>query len=256
MAKWYHKVSLDWMKARQHYLTATDVKELLPVTKTGRKRTVTDEDRIKVLSKKLVTLTEDDCVSTGAAARGHILEPYAVQLFKANSGVEVYHADDVLIAKDVGVMGLAFSPDAIDRVFKGADVVFGASDESVIAEVKSYGPERHMVCGCTPKDQLEERWQVAVAMAVSPSIEKAYLLFFNPSMEHEMFVVEYLRAELEDEIRMIEQVEDDWLDFMQRFSSLTMHSVVHGTGEDEAKIIEQIMAREDLNPTGPRSVEL
>ena len=58
MTKWFHKCSLDWLRARQNYLTATDVKELLPVTKTGRKRTITDEN-YEVYSAKYDELTAE-----------------------------------------------------------------------------------------------------------------------------------------------------------------------------------------------------
>ena len=75
---WKHKCSLDWLRERQRYLTATDVKSLIPVTKTGRPRKITDMERLKVRASKMVTLTEEDCWSYGAAARGHLLEPYAI----------------------------------------------------------------------------------------------------------------------------------------------------------------------------------
>ena len=75
---WEHKCSLEWLLERQKYLTASDIKSLVPVTRTGRPRKVDDEAYFRVLASKLTKLTSEDCWSFGAAARGHILEPYAI----------------------------------------------------------------------------------------------------------------------------------------------------------------------------------
>jgi len=264
MTKWFHKCDLGWLKARQKCLTATDVKELLPVTKTGRKRTIGDEQYLKVLSRKLVNLTEEDCLSTGAAARGHILEPYAIDLYNdAFHGGDVYlhHWDDVVIVKDKTVYGsLAFSPDAMNislgtslhKMWSANDVWL--TQVEAIGEVKSYAAEKHLTCGHTPKDELEERWQIATAMAVLENIQTAYLLFYNPSMMEQLYIVDYDRADLADEIAMIEQVEKDWQAWLVDFDKLDKHYTVDGDPEEEQKLIADIMKMEELNPEGERSV--
>ena len=63
--KWEHTCDIDWMRARRACLTATDIKELLPVSKTGRPRKVTDENYIKVYARKLEEYNTDDCKSVG-----------------------------------------------------------------------------------------------------------------------------------------------------------------------------------------------
>ena len=42
--EWKHKCALAWMQERQKFLTASDVKELLPYTATGRAKKITEED--------------------------------------------------------------------------------------------------------------------------------------------------------------------------------------------------------------------
>lgn len=265
MTKWFHECSLDWLKARQKCLTATDVKELLPVTRTGRKRTITDENYLKVFAGKLVNLTEDDCLSTGAAARGHILEPYAIDLYNKEGfgGSEhLWHWDDVVITKTEHVpFGLAFSPDAMDIIMdyeirRSNQRVFSDlySPVHTIGEVKSYSHERHTLCGYTPKEDLEERWQIATAMAVRPTIDNAYLLFYNPSMGNQLYIVDYDRSDLADEIEMVLEVEKNWLAWIADLSKLDKHLLISGDAEAEQAIIDEIMKREELNPECERSV--
>ena len=269
MTKWFHRCDLGWMKARQKYLTATDVKELLPFTKTGRKKTITDEHYLKVLAGKMVNLTEDDCTSTGAAARGHILEPYAIRKFNFDPpDVHLHHWDDVVVTRRFAQpFSLAFSPDALDKPsdsslwLKDDDgshlkviEMDGPFGPKVLGEVKSYGPERHMVAGYTPKDELEERWQIATAMAVCTSIENAYLLFYNPSMRNQLYIVDYDRADLADEIEAVLEVEGKWLAWVANLGALDKHRLVSGGIDDEEVIIQQIIKREELNPEGEKSV--
>ena len=262
MTKWFHKCDLDWLKARQKCLTATDVKELLPFTKTGRKRTITDEHYLKVLAGKLVNLTEDDCISTGAAARGHILEPYAIDRYNKEdfgSNTYLYHWDDVVITRDLKPYSLAFSPDAMNEIMyyeirRDNKRLWNGSDARVIGEVKSYSPERHLIAGCTPKDELEERWQIATAMAVCESIEEAYLLFYNPSMHDQLYIVDYDRADLINEIDTILEVEQNWLAWINNLGKLDKHYVVSGNENEEQAIINGIIKQEEFNPDGEKSV--
>ena len=250
---WEHTCSLEWLQARQRFLTATDVKDLLPFTKTGRKRTVTDDDRIKVLARKYHEITAGDCRSSGAAARGHLLEPFAIELLNKALQENLYHWDDIVITRETwSNMDLAFSPDAMSippndlpiwgSMLHGLD----GYPDITIAEVKSYNPERHYSAGYSKKAELEERWQIAVAMAVLPEIKNAYLVFYNPSMDRQMFVFEYTRNDLEDEISTVLDIETSWNFFVNQ-KRYTEAGVVRG-GKTEAEIVEEIAARPQLNP--------
>lgn len=263
MTKWMHKCRLSWLRARQQYLTASDVKDLLPVTKTGRPRKITEMDYLKVLARKEVMLTEDDCISVGAAARGHILEPYAIQLLNAisrASWLTLYHWDDAIVVKPG--RRLAFSPDAMSaRQVSSASMVNveTISGESItIAEVKSYSPEKHFICGHTKKEDLEERWQIATAMALDKRIDTAYLLFYNPSMvDQRLYVIKYKRNDLVDEIATVLMVEHNWDEFIDKkivtYGNIFQHPFY--TGQYEEDIIAKIKKEDKLNPRDHRLVE-
>ena len=151
---------------------------------------------------------------------------------------------------------LAFSPDAMSC---DCSSYFGKESIAIhgvraIGEVKSYSPERHMIAGYTPGDELEERWQIATAMAVCESIEEAYLLFYNPSMRNQLYIVNYYRADLEREIEIVLEVEKNWLAWIANLGKLDKHYLVSGRIDEEEDIIRGIMKREELNPEGEKSV--
>ena len=246
---WEHKCSLAWMRERQKYLTASDIKSLVPVTKTGRPRKVDDEAYYRVLASKLVEITEDDCWSFGAAARGHILEPYAIDALNVMllqmSRPPIYWWDDKVVHD--GIRSLAFSPDGMnvpqDKMPTSA---------TVIAEVKCYSTEKHMVVAHTPKNLIEERWQIATAMAVLDNIERAYLMLYDPRfLIQRAVMIEWERGELEDEIGMILDVEKRWDMFLT--SRLPPHAFNGGVwqtvGPTEHEIIDELRKKGVINPT-------
>lgn len=253
MDVWRHKCSLDWLRERQRYLTATDVRSLLPVTKTGRKREVGDLEYLKVMSNKMTVLTEEDCWSYGAAARGHLLEPYAIdalnQMLFEMQGTEheiFYWWDDRIVHKHG--RAIAFSPDAMD-IPMGAG---SAREPHAIAEVKSYSAEKHLVTAYTSKEQIEERWQIAHAMALCDSIDHAYLVLFNPKMKYrKTFVIRYDRDELEKEIAAILEVERNWQEFREHgpLTTRPINGAIHSHhGGNEETIMKEIAERQKLNP--------
>lgn len=251
--KWEHKCSLDWLIERQMYLTASDVRSLVPYTRTGRKRDVTEQEFLKVWAEKDMTLTEEDCMSYGAAARGHILEPYAIDALNGML-VEVqgeedhelfYWWDDKLIHEPG--RRLAFSPDAMDVPMGG-----GHGSPTAIAEVKSYAPAKHMATAYAQKDMIEERWQIATAMAACETIDHAYLVLFNPAMgTRRTFVIRFYRDELEEEIRAVLEVERQWNDFL--VGGCIRKPLPSGgwwkrTDLTEGEIALEVESRQRLNP--------
>lgn len=209
--KYEHRCSLDWLKARQDYITASEIHQMLPFTATGRKRSesVQDENLLKVIAGKQKILTEDDCLSFGAAARGHILEPFAIDEFnKLGYDDPLYHWDDSLIT--LGRGSLAFSPDALGCKQDMPDIELPAIDFAGLklgGEVKSYSIDKHIGCGIADRMTLEERWQIATAFAICENLERYWLIFFNPSCEYRMFVHAYTRHDLEEEVRIIKETE-------------------------------------------------
>lgn len=252
--KWVHKCSLAWLRERQRYLTASDIKSLLPVTKTGRKRDVSELEYLKVMSSKMIELTEEDCMSYGAAARGHLLEPYAIDalnemLLEMNGSQDerFYWWDDKVVS--LPGRSLAFSPDAMSVTMGDEDP---AGNVTAIAEVKSYSPERHIMTAYTPKEEIEERWQIATAMALLPNIDHAYLVLFNPKMEHrKTFVIRFDRGDLLNEIDVILGIEKSWDHFVD--SGVLSHRPVNGAiwsehGGDEGQLFQEIERNQGINP--------
>ena len=253
--KWEHKCSLDWLKERQQYLTASEIKALLPVTKTGRPRKVTDMDRLKVLSGKLRELTEEDCMSYGAAARGHLLEPYAVR--EANKAIrkavlsaggetaeQFYWWDDFLVSDPR--RSIAFSPDALN-----VPMTANIEAPTALMEVKSYSPDHHMATAYTDPLEREERWQLATPMALLSQIDHAYLVLFNPSMKapgERLFLSIYDRDDLAKEIDMILEVEREWDEFLKRGCPLPTSTVNFSSELTEDEIVAELEQRQRLNP--------
>lgn len=249
--QWTYNVNLDWLKARQKYLTASDIKKLVPFTKTGRARNVTDIDYLKVWASKQVELDLDDCVATGAAARGHLLEPFAIGEYStAIQVMNIYHWDDCLIHKGV----LAFSPDALsipcDRT--KIEIAHNEIKPKLGLEIKSYAAEKHIECIVTDKSMLEERWQLATAFAVCDSLDVMEIAFYNPSIELKLGVKSYTREDLEKEIETVRDIEIKWTEFINNVDELIdKHSEFKVIGKpDQDKIIELIKEKQEFNPIG------
>lgn len=256
--KWEHVCSLEWMKARQQYLCASEVKQLIPFTKTGRDRKITDIDRMKIYINKIKVLATDDCVSFGAAARGHILEPFAIDELNAyivSQGMSytLEHWDDVIVHTSPYTL-LAYSPDAMNNAAPDLNVVeVMQTGATVLGEVKSYSPERHIEAICTPANKLEERWQIATAFASDGHLSEAWLIFYNPSLRKDSVgIFHYDRIDLADEINTISQIEMEWRDFLNRLNPTlgcsgealyVSHSIL-----DEEEIIKRLEAKGGMNP--------
>lgn len=211
---------------------------------------------MSVMADKQKILTFDDCVSTGAAARGHILEPYAIEAFnefasRAGMTLRLKHWDDIVVHTSNKTV-LAYSPDAMDTDPPHDRVICNHPYAMTLGEVKSYSAERHLTSICTPKKELEERWQIATAMAADELIEDAWLIFFNPSLKtNHIGLFHYMRGELLDEIDIVNQVANDWAEFMGKISTVisSNHDVtVNDTSITEAKIISDVVDKLRLNP--------
>lgn len=222
--KWYHEVDREWLAARKNYVTASDIRKLLPVTAGGRARTaaVVDEAYMKVWAEKQCAITDEDVCSTGAAARGHLLERFAIIEFnKLGLASPIFHWDDTLVYSTDGV---SCSPDGLNIIQpegcpKVLKTVFGATE---MVEVKSYGSTAHYICGAfTSKEKLEERWQVATAFYTMPSLVYGWILFYNPSAANPLFHVGYSRKELAEEMEMIAKINIEYGTRAATFETVT-----------------------------------
>ena len=121
---WYHEVSENWLRARKTVITATEIKGLVATYKRMSKK----DKEAGVVSPAFAALWGDksstypiDVSSYGPAARGHIMEPYAIDEFNRANEVHFHHWDDCIIAN--GLVG--FSPDAMDIAQVTEDVKLG-----------------------------------------------------------------------------------------------------------------------------------
>lgn len=222
--RWTHEVSAAWLEERRKVLTASDVKGLLAEYKRIQKKPL-EPDAVApgfagLWGEKHSTMEVDTSSPSSAAARGHYMEPYAIEAWNANCGVPMFHWDDCIIAND----RIGFSPDGMSipmpcsaprmNVKEGKflcieNIKVAAPDE--IVEVKSYEPKSHyksLIKGHMDHDEL---WQLAMAFAVLPTLEQAHLMFFCPPTEHPIHVETYTREELSDHISMIVRIIDEYV---------------------------------------------
>lgn len=218
MKKWYHEVSVEWLKARRDVLTATNVAKLLPEYKRSLKANPgTLMPGFAALWAEKHTEVDPDPTSVGPAARGHLMEPFAVGDWNQQMLNHFHHWDDVIIKN--GVFG--FSPDAMDisQSFDGVELKVSEDGKylvttegvmmqapSRIMEIKSYDAAHHMKCCITPKDKHDELLQLSMAFKVLPTLEKATLLFYCPGAPISMHEETYTRDDLEGFILTIEAI--------------------------------------------------
>ena len=113
--EWRHEVSETWLRTRKLYLTASDIKRLVAEARrieSGKIELIESKIFAKLYGEK--QSNEIDVESYGAMARGHIIEPYAIDDYnKATSvdGRKTFHWwDDAIICRD----RIGFSPDGLD----------------------------------------------------------------------------------------------------------------------------------------------
>ena len=206
MRRWEHRVSEEWLRARKGVLSATDIKKLVPAYKRVlKKKPKKDEiipDFAAVWCEKNTDTGDIDTSSPSyAAARGHIMEPYAIHSWNMNGMPAVNHWDDCVVTN--GIIG--FSPDALDvlQPVESVSISYKDIDPLLGVEVKSYGPDHHIQCCLEGKFDHKEIMQIAVAFAVCPNLGKMALLFFCPDAPISMHADIYTREDLADEIKMV-----------------------------------------------------
>lgn len=238
---WEHRCSLDWLKKRQGYLTASEAARLLPYTKTGRPRKITTNDYFKLWLEKKVDLTEEDTLSTGAAARGHLLEPYAVEEFNRITKKNFYHWDDVLSTDESVLCGASFD---------AANVPCGEKGATEILEIKSYGVKKHIDSITMKMLDHEERWQLAFAMALFDDIELGHLLFYNPSLRStaSYHLETYARNVLKFEIDEMKEIIAKWDMFVEDMFPFAEFAEPSMLSKDEKAIVNEISKRSEFDP--------
>lgn len=236
---WQHQVATEWLAERKKVVTATELVALIPEYKRFRKAGGAKPLAFYALWEEKHSDSELDPASYGPAARGHIMEPYAVKDYVTNTGKEMYHWDDCIICN--GYLG--FSPDAMSIAqvtpdfslqvqqgqMKGARYTYKELPKEIV-EIKSYGIERHTKCVMSDKfsKQLEkERMQMAAAMLVLPELEKVTLLLYCPQAVHSFDLKEFTREELKEDIDLLQEVIDLWAVVDRHMNSLPIKMKAH-----------------------------
>lgn len=246
--EWVHQVSQGWLHARREVLTATDIIGLKPGLRPATEAQLAGDELIPhfaALWGVKHSYQELDPMSYGAAARGHCCEPFAVKDFNSMDGnrQEMFHWDDCIIVND----GVGFSPDALNIMQLTNDVKLAVNKgklqnydvmPTALLEIKSYGIEPHMKALAKTSKNLDERWQIAVAMTVLPTLTEGYLLHYNPSTAYSMIVHHYTRDDLTKEFETIQKIISLWHSTCRWFNSHTIQSC--NTTEDE---IWQVMQK-------------
>ena len=249
---WFHKVDPNWLAARKNYLCASDFIKLLPTTPTGRARPNMDGAYLSVWAEKQCGVAAENIISRGVMARGHILETYALHEVNVPGFLpdHLYHWDDAMVTRN----GVSCSPDALDLKQPPIDKCVFAHvtvPATMVGEVKAYSAAAHYEAALTPKEKLMERWQLATAFYIMPTINLGALIFYNPSANHPLFIQQYSRADLTDELILIEEILTEYFKRAADFDESFDLSCITKSCRSEREIIEELEAlREqcELNP--------
>lgn len=247
---WEHRVDPEWMKARRKFLTASEIVSCLPSWRRATKAQKAGEEIFPAffsLMMQKVSDAELDIDSFGAMARGHIAEPYAINDYNSNVPDDpMFHWDDVVIAS----ANIGWSPDGlnISQDYPGPmlysttdksgtrllspDAKYSAMAPTRCIEVKSYEPKAHAKRMVTPKEKLDERWQIATGMWVVPSIVEGVVLFYSLETDFS-FPVYYSRDELEEEIVTISGLNALWEKNKELFRERTEQQFARSWSEAE-----------------------
>lgn len=212
---WIHEVSKEWMLARKKYLTATEAISLITESKkyNGSKLGPV----VIGLWGEKNSIEEPDTVSHGPAARGHKMEPFALEIASRWTGIPCQHYDDIIITNG----NIGFSPDGMDIVAENFD--YGTeinyhklkhyeSEKPTIFEAKCYSARKHTQKCMEADSRHEERFQIAYSMIVDPEIQQGVLVFYNPDCKQEFSVSVYPREDLVNEIKLLSDVVIMWND--------------------------------------------
>lgn len=231
--QWRHEVNPEWLRARRECLTATDAIKMIPevkraVKKLGspglghvwhntppnRRHIIVDvydyPVALSILASKIALGSDEDPVSYGAAARGHILE---ADFFKRIMFDDWCHWDDVVVRSErrpaASFPPVGFSPDGFrgmqqgdvyewirdrggsspsentETCFMSKDVCLyhrnHLKDPIEFFEIKAYEPAHYLKAISTPKYMMPERYQIAMGHVVlNEENSKSNIVFYCP----------------------------------------------------------------------------
>lgn len=225
LSEYEYRSGMGWLDARRGYLTASQIVKLLPEYKrvcAGKVEADKAPAFLALAAEHMQEPTEDMAESRGAAARGHVMEPYAVTDYnlwlaaQEAKGVQTinslptstrfYGLDDLVIIDDLAKLG--WSPDGCDiwPQYIDKDKAPGSICQVEHGiEIKSYTLEqatKKLACGW---DKVDERWQCACAFAVVPTLKTMSLVFYLPQIKtfrSHVYKCKDLKSEIQDIVGM------------------------------------------------------
>lgn len=242
MRDWRHECSMQWLIARSLFLTASDIKDLVTDTRrilAGKISVEEAQQYAKVYGRKRVN--DLDPMSVGAAARGHIMEPFAIEEYRRETGDEAmeFWDDRIVFQQDT-----AFSPDGLDvKMPRDVSVPAPSINPTSMVEVKSYAAGQHYqrLAAIGSGIPLDERWQVAMAMYVCGTIKKGSLIFYAPQCDS-MVIKRYIPETLADELDLIDQMVIEWRKFNEYMADVQKDGgLCHGTEMNEGAVYNEYM---------------
>lgn len=238
---WYHEVDPAWLKARQYYITATEIAKLVPEYKRTLKA---DPDAIApgfaALWAEKNTPRKLDPASFGPAARGHWMESYAVSAWNQQRDIHMHYWDDCIIVK--GRVG--FSPDAMDVEYLyhyNVEMRAETCEAKEILEIKSFEPAHHMKAIIAGKDNQEEKIliQIATAFHVLEKLEKAHLVFYCPGAPISMKEFAYTRDDLQEQIELVGKISETYSKTIEQCKNITSDMAAKYTEEEIYKAMKE-----------------
>jgi len=235
--RWYHEVSAEWLKARQTVLTATDITGLQAEYKRYLKAGSPDK-LMPGFAAMWCQKHSDTYLDTGsveAAARGHAMEPWAVDSWNKQATPTFHHWDDCIICID----GLGFSPDAMTIPQFTYDAKLNVTSDgkflvdsngmkcdcpNEIMEIKCYEPAQHMKAIIEDRMEHKELMQIAMSFAVLSNLEIARLTWFCPGAPISMFTEKYTRDDLHDQIHWVLEIAEFYLKQSDKCVEFMMNS--------------------------------
>ena len=242
MRDWRHECSMQWLVARSLFLTASDIRDLVTDTRrilAGKISVEEAQQYAKVYGRKRVN--DLDPMSVGAMARGHIMEPFAIEEYRRETGDEAMEFWDDRIVFDHDV---AFSPDGLDiKMPRDVSVPAASIKPTAMVEVKSYAAGQHYqrLAAIGSGIPLEERWQIAMGMYVCDAIDKGSLVLYAPQC-NSMVIKTYVREALEEELDFIDQLVAEWRKFNDYMADVQKDGYLcHGTEMNEGAVYNEYM---------------
>ncbi len=166
----------DWLDGRNGKITGTKLKEIL--VKRGSKPKI---GFYRIIKERVAIPFEGDYM-----ARGKELESEALERYQKETGNKLI--TDLVMWTREDEPSIAFSPDGYTK------------DEKIVVDAKCLSSERHIEALVTGEIPTDLHDQVVQAFCVNDKLQEFHMVFYDPLIPKDYFVLKATRAELRDEI--------------------------------------------------------